>query len=220
MAAKYNSQVYTNTTGIVQVVQCAKYGAVTVPPGQAVTIYVLASGSEPQVGGTTLQDYQGDALNLTPDGKVRVAGVVTVDAITSPVETRPENSVESDAFHTAGAATTLTASYVNGDEIDVSSYGYLTLLCEYMPGAAETANSVVLKVELSNDGSDWYQETNDGATNQLKEYSFLMQAGAGVTDSFFIRVPVHGVKNARVSAKETGVAANFGTLLVKLVAGW
>lgn len=171
-------------------------------------------------------DYQ-DGQHVVPPGftgqfmLVKVAdpmAVVMEEPLT--VLTQLIGSAAFFVFHTDKAAKVLTADFVSGDAIAASGYGYLTLLCAYIPGAAETTNSVVLKVELSDNGSDWYQETNDGATNQLKEYSFLMQTGAGQPDKFFIRIPVHGVEQLRVGAKESGVSSNYGTLLVKLVLGW
>jgi len=122
-------------------------------------------------------------------------------------------------WHTSGQAKTLTASHVAGDVWEQQAYGYVTLLCQYTPGAGESANSVVVKLELSDDNSNWYQESSSAPTCDLREYTFTMVGGAGVTDRFYIRIPVHDVRLARISAKETGVASTFGTLLVKRVQG-
>jgi hypothetical protein len=83
------------------------------------------------------------------------------------------------------------------------------------------ANSVQIIVETQRDGNaSWFQLTNNDASLSLMEYSFTMIAGAGLTDAFTLAVPIGPCDNVRISAKESGVAANFGTLLAVGILGW
>jgi hypothetical protein len=114
----------------------------------------------------------------------------------------------------------LTSSYVAGTVIDVEDFGMLVLLVKYTMGSGESANSVLLKVELSTDGTTFYRETNNDATLALREYAFQAVSSPGTYDAFALVVAVAGVTRVRVSAKETGVSSNYGTCEVKYALGW
>jgi len=118
------------------------------------------------------------------------------------------------------ASAPLTTSYVAGAPIDVEDFGMLVLLVKYTMGTGESANSVVLKVEFSADGTNFYQQTNNAATAELREYTFTAQSGPGTYDSIAIVLPVAAVTRVRVSAKEKGVASNAGTCEIKYALGW
>lgn len=115
---------------------------------------------------------------------------------------------------------TLTSSYVAGTVIDVADFGMLVLLVRYTMGSGESDNSVVLKVEVSTDGTNFYRLTDSEADVGLREHTFDAVSSPGTYDAFAIVVPVAGVTRVRVSAKETGVSSNYGTCEVKYALGW
>lgn len=114
----------------------------------------------------------------------------------------------------------LTTSYVAGTVIEVEDFGMLVLLVKYTMGTGESNNAVVLKVEFSTDGTNFYQQTDSEATVGLRKYTFTAQSVPGTYDSIAIVLPVAGIANVRVSAKETGVASNAGTCEIKYALGW
>lgn len=114
----------------------------------------------------------------------------------------------------------LTASYVPGTTVDVDDYGVLSMLVKYTMGSGETGNSVVLKVELSVDGTNFYCETDNEVSLSVKSYTFEAISSPGSYDYFKIDVPMAGIKYAKVSAKETGVGSEYGSCEVKYSVGW
>ena len=121
---------------------------------------------------------------------------------------------------TIRSSSTLTNSFVAGTTIEVEDYGMLVLLVKYTMGSGETANSVVLKVEVSVDGTSFYQQTSNEASVSLKEYTFDAVSAAGSYDYFKIDIPVAALNYVKVSAKETGVSTNYGTCEIKYSTGW
>jgi hypothetical protein len=113
---------------------------------------------------------------------------------------------------------TLTTAY-SGNAKEFSTYGMekMVLYVNYTTGAAETNNSIEIKVEFTPDNAAFYQETNaadSGGTTTLtqKEYTFV---GASAATSYKFSVPIELADNVvKVSIKETGVAANAGTATV------
>lgn len=84
----------------------------------------------------------------------------------------------------------------------------------YTMGAAETANSIEVKIEVSTDGTNYYRIPNDstsGDTSTLtaREFTFVGTNGAAATISIGIDI---FYKYVKVSIKETGVASNKGTI--------
>ena len=114
----------------------------------------------------------------------------------------------------------LTASFVPGTIIDVEDYGVLSLLVKYTMGSGETGNSVVLKVELSVDGTNFYCETDNEVSLSVKTYTFEALSPPGTYDLIKVDVPIAGMKYARVSAKEVGVASQYGTCEIRYSVGW
>lgn len=115
---------------------------------------------------------------------------------------------------------TLTSSYVAGTAIDATDFGMLVMLVRYTMGGGESANAVVLKVEVSTDGTTFYRLTDNEASVAAREYTFNALSSPGTYDAFAIAVPIAGVARVRVSAKETGVASNYGTCEIKYALGW
>lgn len=84
----------------------------------------------------------------------------------------------------------------------------------YTMGAAETSNSIEIKFEGSPDGTNWYRIPNEavsGGTSTItaREFTFVGTNAAAATISIGLDIFYRFMK---VSAKETGVAANAGTV--------
>lgn len=97
----------------------------------------------------------------------------------------------------------LTGSYVAGTVIDeVHRMNQITLICDYTQGSA---TSLEIKVEVSKDKSEWYQEVNVGTasgtnTIYVSEYTYT-----GGDTKFSLELPVNA-NYVRVSFKVTGTA--------------
>lgn len=118
------------------------------------------------------------------------------------------------------ASAPLTTSYVAGTAIGTEDFGMLVLLVRYTMGTGESANAVKLKVEFSPDGTNFYQQTNNAATVEVREYTFTAVSSPGTYDAIAVVLPVAAAARVRVSAKETGVASNAGTCEIKYALGW
>jgi hypothetical protein len=138
--------------------------------------------------------------------------------VPTAVRTRIAGAVTRAGVVRASAA--LTSSYVAGTVIDATDFGMLVLLVCYTMGSGESSNAVVLKVEVSTDGTTFYRLTDNEATVTAREHTFNALSSPGTYDAIAIAVPVAGVTRVRVSAKETGVAANYGTCEIKYALGW
>jgi hypothetical protein len=125
---------------------------------------------------------------------------------------------------------TLTASYLplaaDNLELNVEKVTQITLDVFYTTGAAETNNTIELKVEFANTMSnrtspvtgDWVQETTisaSGGTTTVTPNIYQI-TGASATTTYPVQIAVPMASRfIRVSVKESGVAANFGTVTVK-----
>ena len=102
--------------------------------------------------------------------------------------------------------------------IEIGGYSELVLDCLYTTGTAETNNSVELKIEASPDGTNFYTLSNEAAsggtsTMTQREFTFV-GAAAATAYAFSLRLDISYLY-AKVWAKESGVAANAGTLYVE-----
>lgn len=98
-----------------------------------------------------------------------------------------------------------------------SGMSKLNLDVLYTMGAAETSNSVEVKVEASPDNVNFFRIANDTTTLgasvlNAREFTFVGVNAAAATISIFLDI---AYKYMRVSCKETGVAANKGTVYVE-----
>ncbi len=87
----------------------------------------------------------------------------------------------------------------------------------YTMGATESTNSIELKVEGSPDGTNWYRLPNESvssgtSTLTAREFTFVGTNADAATISIGIDIFYKFIK---VSAKETGVASNAGTVYVE-----
>ncbi len=92
----------------------------------------------------------------------------------------------------------------------------------YTTGAAETNNSIEIKLEDSQDNTNFYQLTNEAAsagtsTLTAREFTFV-GASAATAYAFSYRIDVT-YPIMRISCKETGVAANAGSVFVEAIRG-
>lgn len=99
----------------------------------------------------------------------------------------------------------------------VSGYSKMNLDVLYTEGAAETANSIELKIEGTPDGTNFYRIPNEsvsGGTSTLaaREFTFVGADAAAATISIGIDIFYQSI---RVSCKETGVAANAGSVYIE-----
>lgn len=115
---------------------------------------------------------------------------------------------------------TLTNAYAEGvasDEIFIGKADTVALDITYAMGTDETSNTMQMKVEVANpvgtgapETADWmlYSTVSSG-TVSASEWS--MSPGV-----FHVSIDV-AAKYIKLSFKETGVAANYGTVSVKLI---
>lgn len=117
---------------------------------------------------------------------------------------------------------TLTSSYQTESgtqptkSFAVGGHSKLNLDVLYTMGATETSNSIEIKIECSNDNTNWYRIPNEsvsGATSTLtaREFTFVGTNAAAATISIGLDI---FYKFVRVSCKETGVATNAGTVFI------
>jgi hypothetical protein len=95
-----------------------------------------------------------------------------------------------------------------------SHYSKLNLSILYTMGSGESSNSIELKIEESPDGKNFYRIPNESvssgtSTLTAREFTFVGSNAAEATISIGLDI---FYKFMRVSAKETGVATNFGTV--------
>jgi len=106
---------------------------------------------------------------------------------------------------------------------EVGDLSRVEFLVRYSMGATETANTIQLIIEASNDRSNFFQLATDSTTTGVstltqREWT-LVGTDAGNADFNY------GIDTAykiiRISAKETGVVTNAGSVFVEaLLSGW
>lgn len=95
-----------------------------------------------------------------------------------------------------------------------SHYSKLNLDILYTMGATETSNSIEIQVEASPDGKNFYRVPNDStsagtSTLTRREFTYVGVDAAATTISIGLDIFYEYV---RVSAKETGVLTNVGSV--------
>jgi len=116
-------------------------------------------------------------------------------------------------FSIFAASTALTSSY-QSKTLEVGGFTELVLYLKHTTGASETSAALVLKIEFSPDGTNFYQTPD--SNNAPTTYSY--PGGAGST-AYPIRVPIAiADKYIKISVKDSGVSSNHGTLLAQAFA--
>jgi len=99
---------------------------------------------------------------------------------------------------------------------DTGLMSRIEFLIKYTMGATETTNSIEIKLEGTNDGTNFYQTMNDstsGGTSTLsvREFTYVGVNAAAVNVNIGIDI---AYSKMRIAIKETGVASNKGTVSV------
>ena|SRR3990167_8223923 len=135
-----------------------------------------------------------------------VVHVLLADKATISTATRTAVTLEST--YQTESTTVATKTF------KTSHYSKLNLDILYTMGAAETTNSIEVKMECSPDGVNFYRVPNESvsagtSTITAREFTFVGENAAATTVSIGLDIFYEYVK---ISAKETGVAANKGTI--------
>jgi hypothetical protein len=144
---------------------------------------------------TTEIPVWGSAVTVYGNDKTTIATKTLTGVTLESTYQAESNTVATKTFKTAG-------------------YSKLNLDILYTMGATESANSIEVKFEGSPDGINFYRIPNDntsGGTSTLtaREFTFVGTNAAAATISIGLDIFYNFVK---VSAKETGVATNKGTV--------
>lgn len=92
----------------------------------------------------------------------------------------------------------------------------IEFLIRYTMGATETLNSIEVRLEGTNDGTNFYQTMNDStaagvSTLTRREFTYVGVDAAAVNVNFGIDI---AYSRMRIAIKESGVATNAGTVSV------
>lgn len=132
---------------------------------------------------------------------------VVKDSAENPV-TATRTSVALTSSYQAEGGTAPTKSF------KTAGYSKLNLDVLYTEGATESANTIELKFEGSPDGINYYRIPNEAvssgtSTLYAREFTFAGADAAATTISIGLDI---FYKYMRISAKESGVASNAGTV--------
>ena len=124
------------------------------------------------------------------------------------IATATRTSVTLESTYQAESTTVATKTF------KTTGFSKLNLDFLYTMGGSETSNSIEVKVEGSPDGINFYRIPNDApsagvSTLTAREFTFVGTNGAASTISVGLDIFYEFV---RVSAKETGVESNKGTI--------
>jgi hypothetical protein len=125
---------------------------------------------------------------------------------------------KSDAGTRTSVALTTAYDVANKTKaIETGCYSKINVDILYTMGAAETANSIEMRVEASSDGINYYRipnETVSGGTSTIsaREFTFVGTNAAAATISVGLDIFYKWMK---FSFKESGVAANAGTMFAE-----
>lgn len=122
---------------------------------------------------------------------------------------------------TTRTAVALTTAYDVANKtkiLETGGFSKLNLDALYTTGSGETNNSIELRVEGSPDGTNFYRIANEavsGGTSTLTQREFTF-VGASAATAYTISIGLDiFYKYVRVSAKESGVVTNAGTIYVE-----
>lgn len=101
------------------------------------------------------------------------------------------------------AAAILTTSYVAGTVIEANQQNQLVIYFDFTKGSLTTGE---LKIEFSNDNSDYYQETASSTTGGT-ETDTVVEHAVGATGKYRIAVPIKD-RYIKISVKGTGTATD------------
>lgn len=115
----------------------------------------------------------------------------------------------------------LTANYTDNRKIldGITGCSKLDIRYSYTTGASESSNALNILVEQSSDGTNWFaimNETVSSGTSAVTQRTFIDSdnTGGGTNIKSSIGLDIFYDK-IRISVKETGVAANAGTIYME-----
>ncbi len=120
---------------------------------------------------------------------------------------------------TTRTSSALTTAYTgNTKTIKTAGYSAMVLDVLYTTGAAETNNTIEIKLEDSVDATNFYQLTNESvssgtSTIVAREFQFT-GASAATAYAISYRIDI-SYTYIKLSVKESGVAANAGTIFIE-----
>jgi hypothetical protein len=115
------------------------------------------------------------------------------------------------------SAKTLTSSAADSrNTMNVEGMTKLSLDVNYARGSGETASKLFLQIEHSpDDGANWYSLVIDETSTTSVITAREWEIGSTAKLNILVDIAYHDI---RVSARETGVVTNAGTLSVTAVA--
>ena len=119
---------------------------------------------------------------------------------------------------TTRTSVSLTSSYDVANKtkiLETGSYSKVNLDILYTTGAAETGNSIEIRVRVSPDRTNFYRVVNESVstgTSTLTEREFTF-VGASAATAYAISLPLDvWTRYMDISFKESGVVTNAGTV--------
>lgn len=122
---------------------------------------------------------------------------------------------------TTRTGVTLTAAYdaLNTTKIfEVGGFSEIVMDVSYTTGASESSNSIEIRLEDSPDRTNWYRLSNEAAsagTSTLTQREFTFAGADAATEYAFSYRLDTSYRYMRISCKETGVSANYGTVYIE-----
>lgn len=118
-------------------------------------------------------------------------------------------------------ASALTDAYTgNTKTISTGGMTKANISVNYTTGAGETSNVISLKIETSSDGTNFYQILNESVssgTSTLTQRTFQFTGAAAATAyAFSLPIDVQDLY-MKISALESGVATNAGTVYAEVI---
>jgi len=119
----------------------------------------------------------------------------------------------------AHSAITLESTNTESAVISMSDYNCLTIEASYALGAAEADNTLNISLLANTDGGSTYRtwsvlSPSSGTVSVYNASYDLAGAAAGTTYTCIFTIKDISVKGLKIAVKETGVAANKGTVTV------
>lgn len=132
-------------------------------------------------------------------------------------QTFPVIGTKSGTTRTSVALTTAYDVANKTKILEVGGFSKINLDILYTMGAAETSNSIELRLQGSPDGTNFYRIPNESvsggvSTLTAREFTFVGTNAAAATISIGLDL---FYKYLEVSVKESGVAANAGTIYIE-----
>lgn len=136
---------------------------------------------------------------------------VTSVLIGSKNSANTRTSIALDSTYQTNEATKAVKSF------ETAGFSKINFDVLYTMGDAETSNSIEIKLESSDDKTNWYQIVNEASTAgastvTVKEITFVGTNGTTASFSYLLDI---AYKYMRISVKETGVASNVGSVFVE-----